>query len=79
MNFQRVAVNHTGLTDKIVGQSPARQQQEHRHKGSAFAHDVGYRRLAQITGIGFRPVLKRLQCRQVLGPLGIVKLGAAQP
>src|SRR5579859_4693882 len=37
------------------------------------------RQLSNVAWIEFRPILKRLQGRQIRGPLGIVKLGSAQP
>ena len=34
MDFQRVAVDDAGLTNKIIGQRRARQQQEHQYDGT---------------------------------------------
>lgn len=60
MNFQRIAINDAGLTNKIIGQCRARKQQEDQYQGSALVHDVGDRRLSQIARVEFRPVLERL-------------------
>src|SRR5579864_8631466 len=79
MNFQRVAVNDAGLPNKIIGQRPARQQQEHQYQCSASHHDVEYQQLSHIARVESRPPLERLWRRQVLGPFWVVKLGAAQP
>ena len=47
MNFQRVAINDAGLTNKIIGERGARKQQEDQYQGSALVHDgtSGYRKL----------------------------------
>jgi hypothetical protein len=79
MNFQRVAINNAGLTDKVIGQRAARQQQEQECQHSVLHHGVGDLRLSHIARIEFRPVLERLERWQIFRPLGKVKLRAAQP
>jgi hypothetical protein len=76
MNFQRIAINDAGLTNKIIRQRRARNQQKHQYQCSALDHDVGFQRLSQIARIEFRPILERFKRRQVFRPLGIVKLRA---
>src|SRR6516165_7774144 len=79
MNFQGVAINDAGLTDKIIGQRAAREQKQNQYQYSALDHCVGGLRLSHIARIEFRPVLERLERWQIFGPLGIVKLRATQP
>ena len=60
MNFQGVAINDAGLTNKIIGQRSAREQKQHQDQYSALDHDNGDLRLSHIARIEFRPVLERL-------------------
>src|SRR5262249_12482787 len=48
MNFQGIAINDAGLTNEIIGQRAARQQEEHQYQCSALDHELvtcGYRTL----------------------------------
>src|SRR5262249_45228093 len=51
MNFQRVAINDAGLTNKIIGQRATRQQKQHQHQYSALDHNVGDLQLSHVARI----------------------------
>jgi len=58
MYFQRVAVNHAGLSGKIIGQRQARQKGEHQAMG--IGRMLMTLQLPQVSRFGFRPVLEQL-------------------
>jgi hypothetical protein len=49
------------LTNKVIGQCLAREEQEYQYQCPALDHVLDTRRLSQIAWIELRPVLERLQ------------------